>query len=182
MSLLSPTIMQQLCQAAILGYLDCIRIRGNHLMVLYNMCKKKFPNINTLYTILCQTPSFSSPLETFTIEVVTSLPVEWRETSLFASKPQSLRVGLDGPTSVCKICGYISECLAYSTEAATISLFFLCTISHLTYCSNQSHWNSPIRMDYYKVILPNMLTNLQFFFHSMTFYLLTNILLSRPIL
>lgn len=48
MSLLSPTIMQQLCQAAILGYLDCIRIRGNHLMVLYDMCKKKFPNINTL--------------------------------------------------------------------------------------------------------------------------------------
>lgn len=47
MSLLFPSIMQQLCQAAILGYLDCIIIRGNHLMVLYNMCKKKFLNINT---------------------------------------------------------------------------------------------------------------------------------------
>ena len=52
MSPLTHTVIQQLCQAAILGYLDCIRMRGNHLMTLYNMCKENFSNINS--PILCQ--------------------------------------------------------------------------------------------------------------------------------
>ena len=47
MSPLALTIIQQLCRAAILGYLDRARMRGNHIMTLYNMHKENFSNINS---------------------------------------------------------------------------------------------------------------------------------------